>query len=232
MVVQHTTYNFDSFIKCTIFFHRVRSQFCAAVNVVYFQLFSSPQEQNVNHEKSLPILCPPPPLPLAIHSSTSCIYGFSSGQFSSVAQLCPTLWDGMKCSTSGHPVHRQLPEFTQTHVYWVRDAIQPSHPLSSPFPPAFNLSQHQALFKWVSSLHQVAKVLEFQLQRQSFQWIFRTHFLKNGLVGSPCSTKDTLEFSPTPRLKCISFLPLSFLYSPTLTSIRDYWKNLWGRFIC
>ena len=83
MVMKHTTYNFDSFIKCTIFFHRVWSQFCAAVNVVYFQLFSSPQEQNVNHEKSLPILCPPPPLPLSIHSSTSCIYGFSSVQFSS-----------------------------------------------------------------------------------------------------------------------------------------------------
>ena len=82
MVMKHTTYNFDSFIKCTIFFHRVWSQFCAAVNVVYFQLFSSPQEQNVNHEKSLPILCPPPPLPLSIHSSTSCIYGFSSVQFS------------------------------------------------------------------------------------------------------------------------------------------------------
>ena len=68
-------------------------------------------------------------------------------------------------------------EFTQTHVHWVGDAIQPSHPLSSPSPPAFNLSQHQGLFKWVSSSHQVAKVLEFQLQHQSFQWIFRTNFL-------------------------------------------------------
>ena len=171
MVMKHTTYNFDSFLKCTILFHRVRSQFCAAVNVVYFQLFSSPQEQNVNHEKSLPILCPLPPLPLSIHSSTSCIYGFSSGQFSSVAQSCPTLWDGMKCSTSGHPVHQQLPEFTQTHIHWVRDAIQPSHPLSSPSPPAFDLSQR------VSSLHQVAKVLEFQLQHWSFQWIVRVDYL-------------------------------------------------------
>ena len=89
--MKHTTYNFDSYLKCTILFHQVRSQCCAAVNVVYFQAFSSPQEQNVNHEKSLPILCPLPPLPLAIHSSTSCIYGFSSGQFSSVAQSCPTL---------------------------------------------------------------------------------------------------------------------------------------------
>ena len=76
--------------------------------------------------------------------------------------------------TPGLPVHHQLPELTQTHVYWVGDAIQPSHPLSSPFPPAFNLSQHQGLFHWVSSLHQVDKILEFQLQHQSIQWVFRT----------------------------------------------------------
>ena len=76
--------------------------------------------------------------------------------------------DPMNCSTAGIPVHHQLPELTQTHVHWVSDAIQPSHPLSSPSPPTFNLSQHQGLFKWVSCLHQVAKVLEFQLQHQSF----------------------------------------------------------------
>ena len=81
--------------------------------------------------------------------------------FSSVAQSCLTLCDPMNCSTPGLPVHHQLPESTQTHVYWVGDAIQPSHPLSSPSPPALNLSQHQGLFKWVSSSHQVAKVLEF-----------------------------------------------------------------------
>ena len=75
----------------------------------------------------------------------------------------------MDCSTPGVPVHHQLPQSTQTHVHWVGDAIQPSHPLSSPFPPALNLSQNQGLFKWVSSSHQVAKVLEFQLQHQSFQ---------------------------------------------------------------
>ena len=84
-------------------------------------------------------------------------------QFSSVAQSCPTLCNPMNCSTLGLPVHHQLPEFTQTHVHWVSDAIQPSHPLSSPS-PTFNLSQHQGLFKWVISSHQVAKVLEFQLQ--------------------------------------------------------------------
>ena len=83
-------------------------------------------------------------------------------QFSSVGQSCPTLYNPMDSSTPGLPVHHQLPEFTQTHVHWVGDAIQPSYPLSSPS-PAFSLSQHQDLFRWVSSLHQVAKVLEFQL---------------------------------------------------------------------
>ena len=97
-------------------------------------------------------------------------------QFSSVTQLCPTLCDLMDCSTPGFPVHHQLLEFSQTHAHSVGDAIQPSHPLSSPSPPALNLSQHQGLFKWVSSVHEVAKVLEFQLQYQSFQWIFRTDF--------------------------------------------------------
>ena len=96
-----------------------------------------------------------------------------SVQFSSVAQSCLTLCDPRDCSTPGFPVHHQLPKFTQTDVHWVGDAIQPSHPLLPPSPPAFNLSQHQGLFKWVSSSHQVAKVLEFQLQHQSFQWIFR-----------------------------------------------------------
>ena len=90
-----------------------------------------------------------------------------SFQSSSVTQSCPTLCDPMDCSTPSLPVHHQLLEFTQIHVHWVSDAIQPSHPLLSPTPPAFNLSQHQDLFKWVSSLQQLAKVLEFQLQHQS-----------------------------------------------------------------
>ena len=85
----------------------------------------------------------------------------SSVQFSSVTQSCLTLCDPMNRSTSGLPVHHQLPELTQTHVHQVSDAIQISHPLSSPFPPAFNLSQHQGLFRWVSSLHQVAKYWSF-----------------------------------------------------------------------
>ena len=96
---------------------------------------------------------------------------------SSVAQLCPTLCDPMDCRTPGLPVHHQLLEFTQTHVHWVGDAIQPSHPLLSPSLSVLSLSQHQGLLKWVSSFHRVTKVLEFQLQHQSFQWIFRTDFL-------------------------------------------------------
>ena len=94
--------------------------------------------------------------------------------FSSVAQSCPTLCDPMNQSTPGLPVHHQLPEFTQTHVHRVGDAIQQSHPLLSPSPPAPNPSWHQGLFQWVNSSHEVAKVLEFQPQHQSFQWTPRT----------------------------------------------------------
>ena len=105
------------------------------------------------------------------------IYPLSSVRFSSVAQSSLTLRDPMNHSTPGLPVHHQLPEFTETHVYRVSDAIQPSHPLSSPSPSAPNPSQPQSLFQWVNCSHEVAKVLEFQLQHQSFQWIFRTDFL-------------------------------------------------------
>ena len=87
-----------------------------------------------------------------------------------VTQSCPTLCDPMNCSTPGLPVHHQLLELAQTYVHQGSDGIQPSHPLSSPSIPAFNLSQHQGLFQWVGSSHQVAKVLEFQLQHQSFQY--------------------------------------------------------------
>ena len=146
-------------------------------------------------------------------------------QFSSVAQLCPTVCDPMDCSTPGFPVHQQLPEFTNTHGQWVGDAIQPSHPTPFLSPPILNLSQHQGLFKWVSSSRQVAKLLKFQLRHQFFQWIFRTDFLWDWLVGSPCSPRESQESSPTPQFKSINSSPLSFLYSPTLTSIHDYWKN-------
>ena len=89
-------------------------------------------------------------------------------QFSSVAQSSPTLCDPMDCSMPGLPVHHQLLKFTQTHIHRVSDAIQPSHPLSSPSPPALSFSQHQGLFQWVSSSHQVPRVLELPLQHQSF----------------------------------------------------------------
>ena len=114
-----------------------------------------------------------------------------SVQFSLVPPSCLTLCDLMDCSTPGFPVHHQLPELAQTHVHWVGDAIQPSHPQLFPS-PAFNLSQHQSLFQWVSSLHQVAKVLKFQLQHQSFQWRFRTDFLQDWLLWSAlfiCSSR-------------------------------------------
>jgi len=110
-----------------------------------------------------------------------------SDQVSSVAQSCPTLLDPMNRSMPSLPVHHQLPEFTQTHVHWVGDAIQPSHPLASPSPPALNPSQHQSLLQWVNSSHEVAKVLEFQLQHRSLQRNPRADLLQNGLVGSPCS---------------------------------------------
>ena len=125
-------------------------------------------------------------------------FQFSSVQFSSAAQSCLTLCDPMDCSTPVLPVHHQLLEFTQTHVHWVGDAIQPSHPPLSPSPPTFYLSQHQGLFQWISSSHQVAKILEFQLQHQSLQWTPRTN-LYNGLIGSPCSPRDSQESYPTPR---------------------------------
>ena len=137
-------------------------------------------------------------------------------QFSSFAQSCLTLCDLMDCSMPGLPVHHRPLEFTQTHVHRVCDAIQWSYPLLSPSLPTFNLSQHQGLFKWVSSLQQVAKLLEFQLQHQSFQWTPRADLL---------SPRDSQESSPTPQFKSINSSALSFLCSPTLTSRHDYWKN-------
>ena len=125
----------------------------------------------------------------------------------------------------GFPVLHQLPESTQIHVHRVGDAIRPSHPLSFPSPPAFSLSQHQGLFQWVSSSHQMAEVLEIQLQYLSFPWIFRADLLQDGLVSSPCSRRGSQEPSPAPQLRSISSLALSLLYGPTLTSIHDYWKN-------
>ena len=149
-----------------------------------------------------------------------------SVQFNSVTQLCPTLCDLVDCRMPGLSVCHQLPQSTQTYVHRVGDTMQPSHPLSFASPPAFNLSQHQGLFQWVSSSHQVARILELQLQHQSFQWIYSgliSWF--DFLVGSPCSPWDSQESSATPQFKSINSSALSFLYSPMLTSIHDYWKN-------
>ena len=131
----------------------------------------------------------------------------------------------MDPSTPGFPVHYELPEPTQTHVHQIGDAIQPSQPLLSASPLAFNLPQHQGLFQWVSSSDHMAKVLELQLQHQSFQWVIRVDFLWDWLVWYPCCPRDSQESSPTPEFKGISSSELSFLYNPTLTSIHNYWKN-------
>ena len=121
---------------------------------------------------------------------------FSSVQFSSVTELCPTLWDPMDCSTSCFSVNHQLLELTQTHVHGVSDAIQSLHPLSSPSLSALQPFPASGLFQWVSS-HQAAKVLEFRLQHQSFQWIFRTDFLYDWLVGLLQSKGLSKVFSDT-----------------------------------
>ena len=139
-----------------------------------------------------------------------------------VAQLCLTLCKPMDCSIPGSPVLHHLLELAQTHVHWVSDTIQPSHLLSSPSPPAFNLSQHQGLLQWVSSSHQVTKVLEFQYQ--SLQCI-QDWFPLGLMVWSPCCPRDSQESSSTPQFKSVSSLALSFLYGLALTSIHDYWKN-------
>ena len=138
-------------------------------------------------------------------------------KFSLVAQSCPTLCNPMNCCIPGLPVHHQLPESTQTHVHWVGDAIQPSHPLLSPSPPALNLSQHQGLFKRVSSSHEVAKVLEFQLQHQSFPWTPRTLKGWTGWISSwyQGALKSLLQHHSSKALilQCSAFFILQFSYT-------------------
>ena len=118
----------------------------------------------------------------------------ASVQFSSVAQSCPTLCDAMNHSMPGLPVHHQLPEFIQTHVHRVGDAIQPSHPLSSPSPPTPNPSQHQGLFQWVNSSHEVVKVWEFQLQHQSLQIGLTLRLIREGcMLGAFSHRRSSLQ---------------------------------------
>ena len=152
-------------------------------------------------------------------------------QFSSVAQSCPTLCDPMNRSTPGLPVHHQFLESTQTHVQRVSDAIQPSHPLSSPSPPAPNPSQHQGLFQWVSSLHQVAKVLEFQHYHQSFQWTprlisFRMDWLD--LLAVQGTLKSLLQHhsSKASILRCSAFFTVQ-LSHPYLLELTQMHSFLW-----
>ena len=129
----------------------------------------------------------------------------------------------MKCSTPCFPVLHYLLDFAQTYVHWVADGIQPSHlSLTS---PALVLSQHQGLFQWVCFSHQVAKVLQRQLQHQSFQWEFRVDSLQCWRVWSACCPRDSQESSPTPQLESIRSLVLSLLYDPILTSLHDNWKT-------
>ena len=124
-----------------------------------------------------------------------CQMGMSVGQFSSVTQSSPTVCDSMDTSTPGFPVHHQLPEFTQTHVHWVGDAIQPSPPLSFPSPPAYNLSQHQDLFKWVTSSHQVAMCIGVSASASVLPVNIQDWF---PLGWTSCCPKDSQESSPTP----------------------------------
>ena len=145
----------------------------------------------------------------------------SSVQLLSRVQLFATPWIAARQASLSITNSRSS---LKTHVDWVVDAIQPSHPLSSPSPPAHNPSHHQGLFQWVNSSHEVAKVLEFQIQHHSFQWTPRTDLLQNGQVGSPCSPRDSRKSSPTPQFKSIHSSALSFLHSLTLTSIHDHCK--------
>ena len=141
----------------------------------------------------------------------------------STAQLCPTPCDSMDCSTPGFPVLHHLLKFAETHVHWVGDAIQPSCPLSSPSPPAFNLSQHRGLFQWVSSLHQVAKVLELHISspnEYSGLISFRVDWLD--LLAVQGSLKSLLQHH---SLKASILWHSAYKKGPALTSVHDYWKN-------
>ena len=149
----------------------------------------------------------------------------------SVALLCLTLCDPMDCSSPGFPVLHHLPEVAQTHVHWVGGAIQPSQPLASPSSPTFNHSQNQGLFQWVDSSHQVVKVLELQLQHQSFQWIFRTDFLYDWLVWSLAvqgTLKNLLQHhsSKASILQCSAFFMVQ-LSHPYMTTGKTIALTKW-----
>ena len=144
---------------------------------------------------------------------------FSSVQSLSRVQLFATPWTAACQASLFITNSRSLPKLMSI------DAIQPSHSLLSPSPPALNLSQHQGLFKWVRSLHQVAKLLGLPLQPQSFQWIFRVDHLQDWLVWSPCCPRDSQESSPASQFESINSSALSLFYGTVLTSMPDDWEN-------
>ena len=164
--------------------------------------------KSISHSLSLSYTWPNGPVPLGC----------------SVTKSCRTLCGPMDCSSPGFPVLHYLPELAQTHIHRVSDAIQPSHPLSSPSPPSPNPSQHQGLFQWVGSSHQVAKVLELRLQHQSFQRIFRVDFFRTDWLDF-LTVQGTLKSLLQHQLKSINSSMLSLPYGPILTSIHDYCKN-------
>ena len=175
------------------------------------------------------------------YKETENLTATSEVQFSSVAQLCPILCNPEDHSTPSFPVHHQLPELAQTHVHQVGDAILAisssvvhffsclqSFPASGSFQRSQSFASGGQWPKYWSFSFNISPSNEYSwlnIQHQSFQWIFRTDFHLDGLVGSPCSPRDSRESSPTPQFKSISSLVLSFLNSPTLTSIHDYWKT-------
>ena len=146
---------------------------------------------------------------------------FSSVQSISHVRLFLTPWIAARQASLSITNSRSSPRLTSIESVMP----EPSHPLLSPSPPAPNPSQHQSLFQWVNSSHEVAKILEFPLEHHSLQRSPRADLLQNGLVGSLCSPRDSQESSPTPQFKSINSLALSLLHSPSLTSIHDHRKN-------
>ena len=150
---------------------------------------------------------------------------YFSFQFSSVTQLCPTLCDPMDCNMSGLPVHHQLPQFTQNHVHWVSDAIQTILCSVVPFASCFQFFPASGSFQMNQLFASGGQSIGVSVSALVLPMTIQDWFPLGWTIGSPCSQRDSQESSPTPQFKSISSSVLSFLYSPTLTSIHDYWKN-------
>ena len=184
--------------------------------------YRSTDTMSENTRGNLTMSCQPGPRERVFHfasiSSTAPLTVCREGCCRSVAKSCPTFCNPWTAACQAPSLSPRVCSNTRPLSWW----WYPSHTLPPPSPPTFNFRQHQSLFQWVSSSHQVAKVLEFQ--HQSFLWIVRTGILKGWLVWFPCSPRDSQVSSPTPQLKSINSSVLSFLYSPTLTP-SDYWEN-------